>query len=182
MSENNKNNWRYPVIQENKIDKEAIKFVSEKLKISELWIKRMHDFQWEVISEYIGQGKTVYVPGMFRVILRMDMLNDHLTLLDKRRTSLINMLSTINIKIAAVESGEVKLKPITRLDGYKVKKQQLEGAIKEVDNSILHFQKQVLERASPATKPGRQEYHKKKMKEDNKAKKIKKHKIIDNGN
>lgn len=70
IKEKDRSNWVLPEIPEDKLRDEAIKFVAEKIGISELWVMRIHDFQWQTVEDCVVNNKTVLVPQMFRFLMR----------------------------------------------------------------------------------------------------------------
>lgn len=57
------------------IREEAINHVQKLTGLSRLWIERIHDFQWRLCAEAMSSGKSIYMPRMFRVVLRPKVLS-----------------------------------------------------------------------------------------------------------
>lgn len=170
---NNRENWRYQVIPEVRIDREAVKFVSQKLKIPEDLVRKMHDHQWQLVFDFLETGRTVFIPGMFRTLIRVDYLKVMINKLDKEKKRVDGFILSTRKRIERNKKTNARESRIIQHE------QKLAGLI-ERNNELLaqikDIQDQILARTSVALKPSREEYHENKIKEENKNRKVRRNK------
>lgn len=133
MPENNntdrEKNWRYPTIQEDRIDKQAIEFVCKQLKFPELFVKRVHDFQWRICFDYMQQGKNIYMPGFFRVLMKVELLKSKIKILQTRKSKVLVMIDKQKEKLLVDTEGK--------------KKSVIENRNKRITNVIIQLEEEV---------------------------------------
>lgn len=176
MQETNRENWRYQPIPESRIDKQAVKYASEKLKLNEEWVRRIHEHQWKLVFDYLENGKTVYIPGMFRTMLRVDYLEVVIGKLDREKTKVDKLILATRKRIEKCKTSHARSVRVTRVKQYQQKLAVLIDRNNELLAQIKEVQEQMMTRSSIALKPSREKYHEVKMKEDNKKRKVRRKK------
>ncbi len=68
--EENREHWRYPPVPEEYIRIQAIEYVARQTNMSDIWVERMHDFQWKLVYDSLVDNKTVMVPRICRFLLK----------------------------------------------------------------------------------------------------------------
>lgn len=61
--------WRYSPVPEERIRIAAIDHVAKETGLTETWVMRIHDFQWQLIRDSVTANKTVLVPRLFRMLM-----------------------------------------------------------------------------------------------------------------
>lgn len=160
MPENNTNkNWRYPTIQEDRIDKQAIEHVAKQLKFPEQFVKRVHDFQWRTCFNLMEQGKNVYIPGFFRVLMKVELLKSKIKILQDRKSKVLKMIDkqtekllvpTKEKKNCLIESRKKKIQSIIT---------QLQEEVLNLDIQIEETYTLIMTKTNTAMSKSRTEYY-----------------------
>ncbi len=62
--------WVYPVVPEERIRTQAIEYVAKQTGLTETWVQRIHDFQWQYTRDCLDNNKTVLMPKLCRFLMR----------------------------------------------------------------------------------------------------------------
>lgn len=131
-----RDHWKYPAVPEARIDKEAVKAVSEKLGITEEWVRRAHDFQWKMIYDACEAGNSIYVACMFRTQRLPNPFLNQVRELHKRKVKLQGMIEKTEQKIINCSHSRWRGVKYTRRKAFEEKLEELQKEFSEVDKKI----------------------------------------------
>ena len=135
----NREHWKYPVVPEVRIDQECIKAVAKQMGLTELWIQRCHDFQFKLVYDYLEQGKTVYMPRFFKVIMRVDTIKTLIKSAEKRKLTVQERLTKTEEKIKEAESLSYKEMRPVRKGTLSKKHLSIIQELQDIDDKIAHY-------------------------------------------
>jgi hypothetical protein len=132
-----RDHWRYPAVPEERIRDLAVEFVSKQTGLTETWVQRIHDFQWQLIYDSMTQNKTVLVPKMFRFLMKgskfyraIDKLEKQQNRIREKRAELRNKL-----KVAVTEKSKNKCREAIKMctDDIRQKEKEKKNWQKLID-------------------------------------------------